>query len=316
MRRALLPAALAVLVASAVPCQVRADDAPAFTRTRDVIYGRHAGLALTMDVFAPKKDANGAAVIYVVSGGWFSNPDMISPAFAVPFTKRGYTVFAVVHGTQPKFTIPEILDDMNRSVRFIRSHAKDYQIDPDRIGIMGGSAGGHLSLMQGTAGGDGNPKADDPVERASSRVQAVACFFPPTDFLNWGAKGKEMIDPHDFRKPFGAALDFREFDKDQCLIVPVTDKDKRREICKRISPVYHVAADSPPTLIMHGDKDDLVPIQQSEEIMAKFREAGVEAKLIVKKGEGHGLWLSIAEDLDTFADWFDAHLPKKKDKGD
>src|SRR5262249_47650879 len=149
--------------------------------------------ALTMDVFTPKKDANGAAVILVVSGGWFSDHSQVTgfgQLFASEFLKRGYTVFAVVHGSQPKYTIPEAVADLNRAVRFIRSHAKDYKIDPDRIGISGGSAGGHLSLMQGTAGDAGNPKANDPVERASSRVQAVACFYPPTDFLNYGGKGK------------------------------------------------------------------------------------------------------------------------------
>jgi acetyl esterase/lipase len=306
-----------VLAATAAPAFVRADDAaPDFTRTRDVIYGRKAGLALTMDVFTPKKDANGAAVVAVVSGGWFSNPDMINPGFYAPFLKHGYTVFAVVHGTQPKFTIPEILDDMNRAVRFIRFHAKDYSIDPDRIGVTGGSAGGHLSLMQGTAGDAGDPKAKDAVDRVSSRVQAVACFFPPTDFLNWGEKGKEKIDRHDFQKPFGAALDFHEFDKEQALYVPVTEKDKLREIGRKISPVYHVAKDSPPTLIIHGDKDDLVPIQQSEVIIDKFKECGVECKLIVKKGQGHGWALGFAEDLDACADWFDKYLPKKADKGE
>ena len=75
---------------------------------------------------------------------------------------RGYTVFAVVHGSQPKFTIPEVLDDMHRAVRFIRHNAKKYGIDPDRLGITGGSAGGHLSLMQGTAGKAGNPKSPGP----------------------------------------------------------------------------------------------------------------------------------------------------------
>ena len=96
----------------------------------------------------------------------------------------------MVHGSQPKFTIPEVLSDMNRSIRFIRHHAADYGIDPDRIGITGGSAGGHLSLMQGTAGDKGDPKAADPVDRESSRVQAVACFFPPTDFLDYGKPAK------------------------------------------------------------------------------------------------------------------------------
>ena len=102
--------------------------------------------------------------------------------------RRGYTVFAVVHGSQPKYTIPEILLDMHRAVRFIRSHAEEYDVDPERIGITGGSAGGHLLLMQATAGDLGNSNAKDPVDRASSRVQAVACFFPPTwrmRFRSW-----------------------------------------------------------------------------------------------------------------------------------
>ena len=156
-----------------------------------MIYGRKYGTALTMDVFTPKQGANGAAVIFAVSGGWFSAHEAISLTFCREFLKRGYTVFAVVHGSQPKYTIPEIIEDMNRAVRFIRYHAADYGIDPNRIGITGGSAGGHLSLMKGAAGTDGDPKAKDPVDRVSSRVQAVACFFPPTDFLNYGEKGVE-----------------------------------------------------------------------------------------------------------------------------
>ena len=163
-----------------------------FKRTEDVIYGRKYGTALTMDVFTPKEQ-NGAAVVFVVSGGWYSSHDNISAGFINEFLKRGYTVFTVVHGSQPKFTIPEILEDMNRSVRFIRSKANDYRISPDRIGISGASAGGHLSLMQGTAGTTGNASAKDPIDRESSRVQAVACFFPPTDFLNYGKPGEIAI---------------------------------------------------------------------------------------------------------------------------
>src|SRR5437016_3643925 len=164
----------------------RAADPPEFTRTQDVIYGKKYGMALTLDVFTPAKDANGAAVIMVISGGFFSRPEMINPVFYTELVKRGYTVFAVLHGSQPKYTIPEIISDLNRSVRFIRFHAKDYHIDPQRIGIIGASAGGHLSLMQGTAGDKGDAQASDPVEQTSSRVQAVACFFPATDFMNFG----------------------------------------------------------------------------------------------------------------------------------
>jgi acetyl esterase/lipase len=292
----------------------RADELPEFTRQRDVIYGRKAGLALTMDVFTPKKEARGVGLIFVVSGGWFSNHRVINPVFFHEFLRRGYTVFAVVHGSQPKFTIPEILEDMHRAVRFIRYHARDYHIDPDRLGVFGASAGGHLSLMLGTAGAKGDPDAADPVDRVSSRVQAVACFFPPTDFLNWGAPGKEMIN-RAFRPPFTAAVDYHEYNKEKALYVPITDEKRLREISRQVSPITHVSADDAPTLLIHGDKDDLVPLQQSEAILAKFKAAGVPAKLIVKKGAGHG-WATILDDLKPMADWFDKYLVKGKERDD
>ena len=120
-----------------------------FDRREDVIYGRKFGTALTRDLFTPKKDASGIGVIIVVSGGFVSSHDSISSGFVKPLTDRGYTVFTVVHGSQPRYTVPEIVQDVNRAVRFIRYHAKDYGIDPEHIGITGASAGGHLSLMLG-----------------------------------------------------------------------------------------------------------------------------------------------------------------------
>jgi acetyl esterase/lipase len=278
------------------------------TRTEDVIYGRKYGTALTMDVFTPR-NPNGAAVIWVISGGWFSNHDAIQVGGASEFLKRGYTVFAVVHASQPKFTIPEVLEDMHRSVRFIRSKAAEFQIDPGRIGITGGSAGGHLSLMQGTAGTMGNPDAKDPVERFSSRVQAVACFFPPTDFLNYG-KPDEIALGRGVLKDFKAPFDFHEFDSKTRSFVPVTDVQQVLEIGKRISPVNHVTSDDPPTLIAHGDADKLVPIQQAELIIGKLKEAQVPAELIVKEGAAHG-WAGMDKEVAMFADWFDTHLKGK-----
>jgi acetyl esterase/lipase len=281
-------------------------DAPAFARTGDVIYGRKAGLALTMDIFAPKAKTNGLGIIFVVSAGWRSRPEAIVPEMYRPFLERGYTVFAVVHGTQPKFTIPEILDDMHRAVRFIRFHARDYHIDPERLGITGASAGAHLSLMMGTAGEPGDPKAPDPVDRVSSRVQAVACFYPPTDFLNWGKPGG-VLDAGKMDRRFKAAIDFKELDQEQRIFVRVTDEKKVRELLGRISPITHVSADDAPTLIFHGDRDALVPLQQSESIVARFQAAGVPAKLIVKKGCGHG-WFTILKDAEMCGAWFDQYL--------
>jgi acetyl esterase/lipase len=306
-----MPRVEVLLAMACALAPAHAEGAPEFTRQRDVIYGRKAGLALTLDVFTPTKGANGVGLVFVASGGWYSGPGFINPAFTHEFLKRGYTVFAVVHGSQPKFTVPEILDDMHRAVRFVRYHAKDYHIDPDRLGIYGGSAGGHLALMIGTAGDKGKPGAADPADRVSSRVQAVACLFPPTDFLNWGGPGKERIH-HAFPPPFTAAFDYHEFNREKSRYVPITDEKRLREITRQVSPITHVSADDAPALLIHGDKDELVPLQQSESMVAKLKEAGVPAKLIVKKGAGHG-WVTVLDDLKPMADWFDKYLAKGKD---
>jgi acetyl esterase/lipase len=251
-------------------------------------------------------------VIFVVSGGWFSAHEAINEGMVAPYLKHGYTVFAVVHGSQPKYTIPDVLADMHRAVRFIRHNAKEYGIDPDAVGICGGSAGGHISLMQGTAGTPGDPGAKDPIERESSRVQAVACFFPPTDFLNYGKPGENALGRGiliNFRAPF----DFHEFDRAKNMFVPITDDDKILEIGRQIAPINHVTADDAPTLIIHGDADTLVPIQQAEIIVKKLKDVGVDAKLTVKPGAGHG-WADMNKDADQLADWFDQHLKKRTEK--
>jgi acetyl esterase/lipase len=286
------------------PVAFAADDVT-FSRREEVIYGRKFGMALTMDVFTPKENANGAAVIWVVSGGWMSNHDHINLSFLKEPLARGYTVFAVVHGSQPKYTIPEAIADMTLAVRYIRAHADEFKIDPNRIGVSGGSAGGHLSLMLGMAGDTGDAKSKDSLSRTSSRVQAVACFFPPTDFLNYGTPGYAWLNrgPKDaFQAPFDFQVwnpDLKRFD--------VVDDDARNKIARDISPVYHVTSDDPPTLIIHGDKDALVPLQQSQLMMERFKQSGVPARLVVKSGEAHG-WPKWHDDMRTIADWFDEHL--------
>jgi acetyl esterase/lipase len=301
--------AMLVCILWSLPIGSAAEDS-SYVRQDDVIYGRKYGTALTMDVFRPKQHANGLGVVFVISGGWFSSSDIddIVPAFR-PLLGRGYTVFAVVHGSQPKFTIPEILQDINRAVRFIRFHAKDYGIDPEHIGITGASAGGHLSLMQGTAGEKGDPIAKDPIDRISSRVQAVACFFPPTDFLNYGKPGEIALGRGKLSN-FAAPFDFHEYDPKLTKFMPITNEEKIREIGRRISPINCVSADSAPTLIIHGDKDWLVPIQQAQVMVEKLKQAGVEAKLVVKPGAGHG-WPDTGKEAALIVDWFDTHLKKQ-----
>jgi len=305
MKRIVFGVFVALCLAAGGIAPARGEDDPNFSRTSDVIYGRKFGSALTFDVFTPKTGAHGAAVIWTVSGGWMSNHDSINTDFLKEPLSRGYTVFAVVHGSQPKYTIPEAVADMNLAVRYIRSHAADFKIDPNRIGISGGSAGGHLSLMLGTAGDAGDPNSKDPVARTSSRVQAVACFFPPTDFLNYGTPGYAWLNrgPKDaFKAPF----DFHVWNPDLKIFEVVSD-EARVKIAREVSPVYHVSKDDPPTLLIHGDKDALVPLQQSQLIVAKFEEAGVPCKLVVKSGEAHG-WAKWHDDMRTITDWFDKYL--------
>ena len=134
-----------------------------YTRTEDVVYGRKFGTALTLDVFQPTTiKPNGFGIIQVISGGWVSSHTNISAASIQTYLDRGYTVFTVVHGSQPKFTLAEIVPDLHRAVRFIRQNAARWAIDPAHLGITGSSAGGHLSLTLGTQGGPGPVDAKDP----------------------------------------------------------------------------------------------------------------------------------------------------------
>ena len=276
-------------------------------RLEDIIYARKFGCALTMDVFVPPKDkANGYGLIFCVSGGWMSDKRAINPALVQPFVQRGYVVFAVVHGSQPKFTIPEAVEDMHAAVRYIKHHAQRFRIDPEKLGVMGGSAGGHLSLMLGNAFQPTNPKASDPLQRHSSRVAAVACFFPPTDFLNWSREGEVQLGEGNLRA-FRPPFDFTTRDPQTNKLVVIEDPQQRQAIGKTISPIYYVSQDSAPALIIHGDADQLVPLFQAQRIAEKYRQVGVPCELIIRKGAGHG-WKGMDKDLELFADWFDKHL--------
>jgi acetyl esterase/lipase len=274
--------------------EIRAQEPPKVTRTEDVIYGRKFGTALTLDVFEPAKK-NGAAVFWMVGGGFFSNHSNIKPGLFAPLLERGYTVFAVVHGSQPRFIIPEIKEDIHRAVRFVRHNASRWDIDPNKLGISGESAGGHLSLTMGTQGRPGKPDAKDVIDRESSAVQAVACFYPPTDFLNLSKPGEDWMDFEPtrwFEPAFGPKGMPRE---------------ARQELGSKISPIIFITASMSPTLVIHGDADKLVPLYQSRLFEQKCKEVGAPFKLIVKPGADHG-WPGIEKDVVVCADWFDEHL--------
>jgi acetyl esterase/lipase len=279
--------------------RVRAQDKPTYIRTEDVIYGRKFGTALTLDVFEPAKK-NGAAVIYVVSGGFVSSHASINPSRYQPLLDRGYTVFAVVHGAQPRFIVPEIIEDINRAIRFVRHNASRWGVDPNKFGISGSSAGGHLSLMIGTQGGPGKSDAKDPIDRESSAVQAVACFYPPTDLLNFSKPGEYIWDHHSSPSPHTPALSFGPRG---------ATREGQREMGRDLSPINFVTARMPPTLVFHGDADKMVPLYQAQLFAQKCKDVGATFKLIVKPGAGHGREFGDhLKEVAGCADWFDQHL--------
>ena len=273
---------------------------PSFERADRIVYTQRHGVDLTFDCFRPSRP-NGLGIIVMVSGGWRSGPAGFRPWMVAPLLRRGYTIFAVSHISQPEATVMEIVADVHRSVRFIRHHAREYGIDPNRFGVAGGSAGGHLSLMLATRGGPGTPDANDPVERESSAVQAATVFFPVTDLLNLGHSTENPGDggpPKSFVKAFGPQS---------------TDPAVWKEIGREMSPIYHVTANLPPVLIVHGGADTLVPLEQSEWFVARARATGCKVELIVRPGKKHG-WLTMIWDIRRFGAWFDRYLPTSREE--
>ncbi len=258
----------------------------------DVVYGHKHGMALTFDVFTPAEESNGAGVLFMVSGGWYSGwspPEQMQMMFR-PLTEQGFTVFAVRHGSSPKFSIAEAVADVRLSVRFIRLNAQKFSIDPQRIGVYGMSAGGHLSLMLGTAADDGDSESKEPVQQVSDRVQAVVAYVAPTDLR---VAAKDAPD----RLPAYAQFPALEIDQ----ATAATD-----------SPLLHVSADDPPTLLLVGVQDELVPPFHSRNIHAAFEKAGVLSELIEYPESGHGFSGTDAEQATAaMVAWFTANLAAK-----
>src|SRR5262245_24636081 len=267
MRSLLLVCAMTLCLAPRVAAAADVEIIP------DVVYGHKDGLALTFDVLKPKANANGAAVIFMVSGGWvsvYTPPEQGITRFQLLLDK-GFTVILVRHGSSPKYLIPEIVADVRRAIRFIRFNAKRWGVDPNRLGVLGGSAGGHLSLVIGTASDNGDPGAKEDFMKESDRVASVVAYFPPVDLrplargIRPAAATTEAGRPERF-----PALNF--------------EKEKAPDY----SPIVHVSPDDPPTLLIHGDKDELVPVSNSKIIYEAFQKNNVKSQLIIIEGAAHG----------------------------
>jgi acetyl esterase/lipase len=275
---------------------------------REVIYGRKDGMALTMIVATPKGKSNGKSIIQVISSGYISDMRYWNEQQAKLFVANGYVVFAVAHGSQPRYTLPDAIGDIQRAVRFIKYHASEYGIDSGKIGITGSSSGANLALLAGLMDGTGDPKSDDPVDHLSGKANAVACWAPPTDLLDWRWMGDNVLNSGIFEKYpyFNPAVDFKHQDTISFKFVSITDTVVRNQILKNLSPVNYVSNDDPPVLTLHGDKDETVPIRQSEILIAALKQVGVTGRLVIAPGADHR---SIPPNANqAYADWFNQYL--------
>ncbi|MCI0387628.1 MAG: alpha/beta hydrolase [Acidobacteria bacterium] len=272
-----------------------------YRAVENIVYGYKDGMGLTMDVLIPETKPKNIGVIFIVSASWKSTKNATPEDeekrrrehWAQGPLNGGYTLFLVRHGGSPRYFIPEMVSDVCRAVRFVRLHAKDYGVDPNRIGISGASSGGHLALMAALTADDGKADAKDPVERVSSRAQAIVAWFSPSDLVNYGSEGgyKTLgkLRPTLFQEAFGK----------------ITDLESQ---LKSISPINFVTQDAPPLLMIHGDADRLCPAQQSQVLKVKYEELKRPVQLIIQPGAPHTYWLGIEKHYLAVWEWFDRHL--------
>jgi acetyl esterase/lipase len=266
----------------------------------NVVYGMHSGLALVMDVYYPRQP-NGVGIIWI-SGSGFHAPEGYgarqlklnywTQAHTGPLIEAGFTVFAINHRAAPRFRYPAAIEDVQRAVRFIRHHADKFGIASDRIGAMGESSGGYLVALMGVLESAESPSTVDPVERESARIQAVVAMSALSDLTETFSSRVATILGSFMGRP--------------CCRGGGPDE----QLYRAASPRFHVDSGDPPTLLIHGDQDDVVPFAQSEAMLAALRAAGVPAKLIALPGAGHSY--DAAPELPDFSAetirWFAEHL--------
>jgi len=270
---------------------------PAWTSVPDEIvfeagieYARPGGESLQLDLARPKSpSAKCPAVLCIHGGGFRAGKREGWDGRCKMLAERGYVAATVTYRLAPKFPYPAAVHDVKAAVRWLRANAATYSIDPDRIGVTGDSAGGHLAQFLGVTGGVSEFEGDGGNPGVSSRVSCV---------VNW-------YGPSDFTKSYGKSVDAAE-------VLPLwlggdDTKEHRKHI--QASPLYWVTPDAAPTLLLHGTKDPYVAFEQAEWIRDRLKAAEVEVELVAFEGAGHGFKGPDAEKAQkAMVDFFDRHL--------
>jgi acetyl esterase/lipase len=234
-------------------------------RDLEYVAGGHARNKL--DLYLPAQADHPLPVIVWIHGGaWSAGSKEGCPA--VPFANNGYAVASINYRLSQHAVFPAQIEDCKAAIRWLRANAKRYNLDAGHIGVWGASAGGHLVALLGTAGGVKELEGTNGNLDESSRVQCVVDWFGPTELTTMGEEGDKPGSP--------VAL----------LIGGPAPENKEK--ARRASPLNYVSKDAAPFLIMHGDKDNIVPLRQSELLAEALKKAGVEVTLDVIKGNGHG----------------------------
>lgn len=281
---------------------------------RNVIYGMYSGLALLMDVHHPNKP-NGYGVVFIAGSAFFAplsyddaplKDNSQVQMYARPLLEAGYTVFAIDHRFPPRFRHPAAVEDVQRAVRYIRYHAKEFGIRSDRIGAAGGSSGAYLADMLGVLDGKGDADDSDPVNRESAKVQCVVARAAPVDWINLVSNRAVFVDIMGMRVEVAKRL------------LPASSQEYKAY--QQASPLFylskdHLSKDDPPFLLIHGDADQVVAFKNSEVMEQTLKQAGVEVKLLRIPGGNHGPDFPGAtappDYMREMVHWFDQHLQSK-----
>lgn len=285
---------LLVVVLAATGCGVLAQPPAAPQQPAvqtDVVYGVADGQDLKLDIYGCSTPGPHPACLLIHGGGWAAGSKGGEKGAGTGLSQQGVVCFAVEYRFAPKYPWPAQILDCARAARWVRAHAAEYGVDPDRIGAVGGSAGGHLSLMLGVIKPDDYQSADDPNKALSAKVQCVVDLFGPADMRGASFSPQATAILTNF---IGAP--------------PGQAADKYADA----SPITHATREASPVLFVHGDADSLVPLQQSEVMKAALDQLGVENELVVVKNGGHGFGGATKEDIGAAysksVEWLLAHL--------